>query len=1092
MRRFSIVVGAATVLALGSVAPPAAAAAQVFGVTSTQCTGPGSFTEAVELANQNPGVDEIRFTPGLVVDFSTCGRESSNFPYMAATASESVVINGIGATVRGNQTWISDSGNLNPPGVCPRSAGYPVTIVAEAPGLIAAGTFGADNTGIAVTVRNLQLDNLSAIVRAEKNSSLVVEDVAVSNIENVLGTNCDTPPIEADVGADVTIERSTFTGTHTPGSKTPLSGIPIGGVVAGAATGAGQLYVNDSKFSGNVSGTAIKWGGDVDIVSSWFQETGGVFLSDSATMNVTNTAFDMGGFNASDNANNRILATKGTINLEATTANFGYALCDSPNCAVPGLGLLAVGGASINLRTSALGAIDIANSGPLLTQVNGGTITSDALSWVQPTGQQDATAINAIVPQALTSTPGLPGGVPPDSWPAAVTPMLGTQAQPGVLINAVPDAAPGGTNMLQNPRTRAIITTDVFGNARWDQGNDARNIGAVQNVQSPHLALDTSQPWGSGEVKLSWNRPTDPTSGPVTGYVVIYSPAAGGAESRFIVPGADSLGVTIPGLSNGTAYQFQVAGVNQVGDGPRSNTVTATPFGVLETPTVSGSPASHRVQLAWSEPPTGGHPTPLTYSVTYRKVGESSWTNGPAGLSARTTLIDGLVNGTAYEFGVFAQSTDGTTSALGAAQLTPDAGGGQVFVPIDPTRTYDSRLAGPANSPDPVPGGGSRVIPANREIDINNGQVLRDDVVPAGASAVAYNITATGTTSTGWFAVTPGDATTFSNSTVNWSGPNITIANGIVTSVDGNRQLKAFNGGTGSSHVVVDILGYYVDPGSAGTVFHAVTPNRVYDSRTAGTGGTEDPIAPNGGSREVSVADGQAPVTPDLVPSNAVALAYNVTVPGTTTSGLLSVNPGDTATYLTSTVNWPQAGWIIANGNYVKLGPNRTIKIFNGGTSPSNVIIDVVGYFTSEIDATTGSYFFPITPARTYDSRWNPAPPQVDTGALAGGAERVISVADSRDYGNGTVVQQDLIPATATSYLYNTTVTGNTSTGYLELVPADVARGSTSDINWWGPAVMVANGLTTGLPSDDTRTLRVSSGASGSTEFVVDSYGYYQ
>lgn len=44
-----------------------------YTVTSQNCAGSGSFIEAVTLANLNPGVDTITFTPGLVIDGVSCG-----------------------------------------------------------------------------------------------------------------------------------------------------------------------------------------------------------------------------------------------------------------------------------------------------------------------------------------------------------------------------------------------------------------------------------------------------------------------------------------------------------------------------------------------------------------------------------------------------------------------------------------------------------------------------------------------------------------------------------------------------------------------------------------------------------------------------------------------------------------------------------------------------------------------------------------------------------------------------------------------------------------------------------------------------------
>jgi hypothetical protein len=131
------------------------------------------------------------------------------------------------------------------------------------------------------------------------------------------------------------------------------------------------------------------------------------------------------------------------------------------------------------------------------------------------------------------------------------------------------------------------------------------------------------------------------------------------------------------------------------------------------------------------------------------------------------------------------------------------------FVAIDPVRAYDSRAAGYTTS-------GAMASNTNRVISIKDahdgaGGVTVPNVVPAGASAVTFNITVTGTTGPNFLSVTPGNATSFAASTLNWSTADASVANGGVCKLDANRQLKVFVGDQpGSTHVIVDITGYYL------------------------------------------------------------------------------------------------------------------------------------------------------------------------------------------------------------------------------------------------------------------------------------------
>ena len=88
----------------------------------------------------------------------------------------------------------------------------------------------------------------------------------------------------------------------------------------------------------------------------------------------------------------------------------------------------------------------------------------------------------------------------------------------------------------------------MFGKPRWDAGNGGRNIGAVQNVQTPHLAVAGT---GDTTVDLQWNRPVEPVSGTVIGYSVFYRPAAGGGYTRVELSGAIPLDHTVADLTNG-------------------------------------------------------------------------------------------------------------------------------------------------------------------------------------------------------------------------------------------------------------------------------------------------------------------------------------------------------------------------------------------------------------------------------------------------------------------------------------------------------------------------------------------------------------
>jgi len=149
-------------------------------------------------------------------------------------------------------------------------------------------------------------------------------------------------------------------------------------------------------------------------------------------------------------------------------------------------------------------------------------------------------------------------------------------------------------------------------------------------------------------------------------------------------------------------------------------------------------------------------------------------------------------------------------------------------------------------------------------------------------------------------------------------------------------------------------------PAAAGTVrfvklagtptsgaFHAIDPQRVYDSRQAGYT-VRGVLAPNS-NRPISVADGRSAngtvTLADVVPAGATAAHINVTAANMTGPNFLSVTAGDKTSTTASLVNWGAGAIQIANSITVPVDATRQIKVFCGDqTGSTDVIVDVFGY----------------------------------------------------------------------------------------------------------------------------------------------------
>lgn len=125
---------------------------------------------------------------------------------------------------------------------------------------------------------------------------------------------------------------------------------------------------------------------------------------------------------------------------------------------------------------------------------------------------------------------------------------------------------------------------------------------------------------------------------------------------------------------------------------------------------------------------------------------------------------------------------------------------------IEPTRVYDSRWA---------TGGGALVAGLSRGIDVSAGRNLQTgtvetpNLVPAKATALQYTITIAGTVGSGFVAVTSIGATAYKASSINWTADGQALANSTMGKLT-SPELRLWAGGDGSTHVIIDVLGYYL------------------------------------------------------------------------------------------------------------------------------------------------------------------------------------------------------------------------------------------------------------------------------------------
>ncbi|CAN5434343.1 hypothetical protein BH23ACT3_BH23ACT3_12420 [soil metagenome] len=136
---------------------------------------------------------------------------------------------------------------------------------------------------------------------------------------------------------------------------------------------------------------------------------------------------------------------------------------------------------------------------------------------------------------------------------------------------------------------------------------------------------------------------------------------------------------------------------------------------------------------------------------------------------------------------VVAESIFGVT--IGYEAVGTSAGLGIVTVD-PPTRPLDTRQPGPQQGK--LQSGEERVV---------------DLGLPVGASGAVINLTITGTeTGFGYVSVYRAGIGWPGNSSINWSSPELTAANSVITAVD-NQGRIIIRGGEAATHVVIDLVG---------------------------------------------------------------------------------------------------------------------------------------------------------------------------------------------------------------------------------------------------------------------------------------------
>ena len=606
-----------------------------------------------------------------------------------------------------------------------------------------------------------------------------------------------------------------------------------------------------------------------------------------------------------------------------------------------------------------------ANPPLVLGGLTNGTTYQVKLRAVNAAGAGAPSAAVAVTPRTM---PGAPTGL-------AATPGNG-QASIAFTAPANTGGAPvsnyefsindGATWMPRNPASAMspVVITGLANGTTYQvklravnaagAGAPSAAVGVTpRTIPGAPTALVATA--GNGQASVAFTAPANTGGAPITNYEFSTNNGSSWTPRN---PASVTSPVVITGLANGTTYQVKLRAVNAAGAGAASTAVGVTPVapptGAVFVPSApvraydsrntGGALAKDQSRVV--DVKVAGYPAgtvAIAYNVTVTDTLGAGWlavtpgdaTGAPTAStinwdSPNATLANGYVVGVSpagavrvVAGGHLGSGTQFVIDVVGFYVPETPAAPGAVFVPVDPARAYNSTTSG-----GPLGSG------QTRNVSVAPGGV------PAGATGVAYNLTVTNTSQQGWLAVTP-QGTPASGSSINWTQPGQTYANGTQGQIASNAVTVTAGGG-GSTDFIIDVTGYFVpvgQDGGKGTRFTPLAPVRAFDSRAPGGGGRLN----SGARRTTSMTTGTG------VPVGAAAAVYNVTETETASGGYLAVAPGG-ATTNASTINWFRTGQDMANGTVVKLNPTGQVTTTAGGGGSSGLgstqyLIDIAGYY---------------------------------------------------------------------------------------------------------------------------------------------------
>ncbi len=256
-------------------------------------------------------------------------------------------------------------------------------------------------------------------------------------------------------------------------------------------------------------------------------------------------------------------------------------------------------------------------------------------------------------------------------------------------------------------------TVDVAATNDVGTGPASARSAAVTPANLPGAPVIGVPTRGNASAVVRWTAPATNGGSPITGYTVRVHVGTATTVLRTVTASATATSLTVTGLTNGTAYTFDVAATNDVGTGPASaRSAAVTPATVPGAPVI-GVPTRGNASavVRWTAPATNGG-SPITGYTVRVHVGTATTVLRTVTASATATslTVTGLTNGTAYTVDVAATNAVGTGPASArSAAVTPATLPGAPVIGVAAAGAAGGAITATARWTPPASTGGSPI-----------------------------------------------------------------------------------------------------------------------------------------------------------------------------------------------------------------------------------------------------------------------------------------------------------------------------------------------------------------------------------------------